>query len=291
MRGLLDAAKAGHAGTLDPLASGILPIALGEATKTVSWAVDGEKEYRFTVRWGEARETDDLEGAVTATSPVRPDEAAIRAVLPRFIGRITQRPPRFSAIKVDGERAYALAREEVDFELATREVEVDSLDLVEMPDADHAVFETRCGKGTYVRSLARDLGEALGTFGHVSQLRRTRVGPFDEDRAIPLDLLETLVHSAPPQDYLLPIETALDGIPAVSVSETQASLLRHGQPVRMHAMGRRFVAADDVEDGDIVIAMAESRLFSATLLHGSSAWMKPKAGPCSTVFLASPHAR
>lgn len=232
---LFNAQKAGHAGTLDPLATGILPIAFGEATKTVSFAMDGRKAYRFSVAWGIETDTDDSEGDTTATSEVRPDPRAIEAVLPRFTGLIEQVPPRFSAIKVAGERAYDLAREGEEVELQPRCVEIEALRLVGQPDADHAEFEAECGKGTYVRSLARDLGRALGTFGHVSELRRTRVGPFTEERMIPLEKLKELSHKdAGPEALracLLPVETALDDIPALAVGSTEAQRLKQGQPV------------------------------------------------------------
>ncbi len=259
VRGLTEAAKAGHAGTLDPLATGVLPIALGEATKTVAWVIDGRKRYRFTIRWGEARDTDDAEGAVIATSDLRPGAAAITAALPAFRGTVVQRPPRYSAIKLAGQRSYALARAKADAEPPPRAVEVDALDLVAVIDADHAVFEMRCGKGTYVRSIARDLARALGGVGHVAELRRLAVGRFSAEAAISLDKLEALVHIAPPQDYLLPIETALDDIPALALSETQASLLRHGRPVRIEAAGRRSVAAEGLGEGAIVFVLAGGR--------------------------------
>src|SRR4051794_8806064 len=180
LKRLYQAKRAGHAGTLDPLASGCLPIALGEATKTVPFVMDGRKTYRFTVRWGEERDTDDAEGRVTATSDARPSAADIDALIPRFTGTIEQVPPRFSAIKIDGERAYDLARDGEVVELAPRPVEIHRLDLVEVPDADHAVLAAECGKGTYVRAIARDMGRMLGCHGHVVALRRTGVGPFDE---------------------------------------------------------------------------------------------------------------
>ena len=183
---LFSAKRAGHAGTLDPLASGCLPIALGEATKTVPFVVDGRKMYIFTVRWGEERDTDDAEGRVANTSASRPERAAIAAVLPRFTGTIEQVPPRFSAIKIEGERAYDLAREGETVEIAPRPVTIDRLELVDMPDPDHAVFAAECGKGTYVRALARDIGRLLGVFGHVSALRRSRVSPFTESDMISL---------------------------------------------------------------------------------------------------------
>ena len=181
VRRITGAAKAGHGGTLDPLATGVLPIALGEATKTVSYVMDGSKAYRFTLRFGEARTTDDREGAVTETSPARPTDAEIRAVLPRFTGLIEQVPPAFSALKVDGVRAYRLARAEEAVALAPRQVRIDRLELIARPDADTAEFLVRSGKGAYMRSLARDIARALGTVGHVAALRRTAVGPFREE--------------------------------------------------------------------------------------------------------------
>jgi tRNA pseudouridine55 synthase len=231
VRRLTDAAKAGHAGTLDPLATGILPIALGEATKTVPFVQDGRKIYRFTVRWGEERATDDSEGEVTARSDVRPDEAAIRAALPQFQGVIMQAPPAFSAIKVDGERAYDLAREGEAVDLAPRPIRIDRFELVNVPDPDHAEFEVECGKGAYVRALARDLGRKMGCCGHITALRRTRVGPYHEGRAFSLESLADLCKNPPPVEYLLPVETALDDIPALAVTGPQAERLRSGQPI------------------------------------------------------------
>ena len=239
VRRAFNAQKAGHAGTLDPLGSGILPVALGEATKTVPHLVDASKDYRFTVCWGEARATDDREGAVSATSPVRPDRSAIEAALPAFTGGIEQVPPSFSAIKVDGERAYDLARDGETVELKARCVRIDRLVLLDMPSADEAVFEMTCGKGTYVRSLARDLAKALGTVGHVASLRRTRVGPFTEAHSVPLDKLvesprelgDSPAAPDPTAPYLLPLQTALDDIPALAVSGNDAVRLRQGQAV------------------------------------------------------------
>ncbi|HVG50941.1 MAG TPA: tRNA pseudouridine(55) synthase TruB, partial [Xanthobacteraceae bacterium] len=178
---LFKAKRVGHAGTLDPLASGALPIALGEATKTVPFVMDGRKRYRFTVRWGDERDTDDSEGRTTHTSEARPDAAAILALLPNYVGKIEQVPPQYSAIKIAGERAYDMAREGQTVALVARPVEIHALELVETPDADHAVFEAECGKGTYVRALARDFGRALGSFGHVCALRRSQAGPFTEN--------------------------------------------------------------------------------------------------------------
>ncbi len=235
VRFLLNAEKAGHGGTLDPLATGLLPIALGEATKTVSHAMDGRKVYRFTVTWGEERTTDDLEGEVSAVSPSRPTVEQIESILSRFTGEIMQAPPAFSAIKVDGERAYDLARAGEAVDLAERPVTIEALRLTDIPDPDHATFEVTCGKGTYVRSLARDMGRALGCLGHVSMLRRIAVGPFTEDHMISLEKLEELSHKAPGGNAmngaLYPIETVLDGIPALAVDGEKAQRLRQGQPV------------------------------------------------------------
>ena len=260
VRRLLDAAKAGHGGTLDPLATGVLPIALGEATKTVSWVMDGAKAYRFTLRWGEARDTDDGEGRVIATSDVRPDMAAISAALGQFLSDIEQTPPAYSAIKIDGKRAYAMARAGEAVEIAARRVRIDAFTLIDRPDADHAVFEVRCGKGTYIRSLARDLAAELGSCGHVSELRRTASGPFAEERAISLETLESLVHSAPPSDYLLAVETALDDIPALALNAAQADHLRHGRPVRVQRTGGHInIDTEMLNDGDVLCAMADGR--------------------------------
>ena len=227
------AKRAGHAGTLDPLASGLLPIALGEATKTVPFVMDGRKLYRFTVRWGEERDTDDAEGRVTQTSDQRPSADAVRALLPRFTGTIEQVPPRFSAVKVEGERAYDLARDGEMVELQPRAIEVHRLELLETPDPDHAVLAAECGKGAYVRALARDLGRALGCFGHVTALRRTAVGPFSEEAATGLEALQpggpgTDVASPPP---LLPVEAGLAALPALRVSTADAGRLARGQAV------------------------------------------------------------
>lgn len=233
---LFSARRCGHAGTLDPLASGALPIAMGEATKTVPFVMDGRKLYRFTVRWGEERDTDDAEGRVVEQSDSRPTADAIRALLPSFLGVIQQVPPRYSAIKIEGERAYDLARDGETVELAARPVEITRLELMESPDADHAVLEAECGKGTYVRSLARDMGRALGCFGHVSALRRVAVGPFEADSMISLVDLEAVCHRAAAgegslADALLPVETALDDIPALAIGRADAARLQRGQAV------------------------------------------------------------
>jgi len=231
VRRLFGAEKAGHGGTLDPLATGVLPIALGEATKTVPFVMDGRKEYRFTLRFGEARSTDDAEGDVVATSEARPTDEQLRAVLDRFRGEIEQRPPAFSALKVAGQRAYALARAGETVALTARRVRIDRLELIARSDRDTADFLAVCGKGTYIRSLGRDLAEALGTVGHLSALRRTVAGPFREEAAISLSKLEALGHIPPLLGALAPVATALDDIPALALTEAQAGRLRQGQPV------------------------------------------------------------
>ena len=251
------AAKLGHGGTLDPAATGVLPIALGEATKTIPWCQDAAKRYLFTVRWGEQTTTDDTEGEVMATSPVRPDDDAIRAALAGFTGRIVQLPPRFSALKIAGERAYDLARAGKETPLAPREVEVFGLELLEIPDADHACLAVDCGKGTYVRALARDLGPALGTLAHVTALRRTRVGRFTLERAISVEILQDLSHGPPPSGYLLPVETALDDIPALALTQAAADRLRQGQAVEAPEDCNGIVRAR-LADRLVAIAQAEA---------------------------------
>jgi tRNA pseudouridine55 synthase len=235
VRRIFDAQKAGHAGTLDPMATGVLAIALGEATKTVPFVQDAGKTYRFTATWGEARDTDDAEGKVTATSPVRPTRDAILAMLPRFTGALTQVPPAYSAIKVDGARAYDLAREGEVVELDSRTVQVTEAQLLAILDETHAEFEIRCGKGTYVRSWVRDIALALGTLGHVSALRRTRIGGLDEKDAVGLETLTPFMHSPAAFAYLKPLSTALDGIPALTVSGTDTVRLRSGNPILLRA--------------------------------------------------------
>ena len=267
VRRLLDAAKVGHGGTLDPLATGVLPLAFGEATKTVSFAMDGRKTYRFTVRWGEARATDDAEGAVTATSARRPAEPALRAALPAFIGEILQVPPAFSAIKIDGQRAYDLARADRAVVLAARPVTVESLTLLATSDPDHAVFEARVGKGTYIRSLGRDLALALGTVGHIAALRRTAVGPFSEKDAISLELLGDLGHSPRPRDFLLPVATALDDIPVLALTEEEARRLRHGQAVSVLGVALRSPFSGLSQDA-VVCAMADGKPVALARISG-----------------------
>ena len=225
---LFSARRAGHAGTLDPLATGLLPIALGEAPKTVPFVMEGRKSYRFTVRWGEERDTDDAEGRVVATADARPTADAIVAVLPRFTGTIEQVPPQYSALKIAGERAYDLARDGETVELAPRSIEIHRLALVAMPDADHAMLEAETGKGAYVRALARDLGRALGACGHVTALRRTAVGPFAEADSV---TLQAVAEASPPEAVLLPVDAWLQSLPALSVSRADAARLARGQSV------------------------------------------------------------
>ena len=231
VRRIFNAQKAGHAGTLDPLATGILPIALGEATKTVPFLMDADKAYSFTIAWGRSTATCDREGETVAQSDVRPALAEIEAVLPRFVGEISQVPPAYSAIKVGGERAYDLARAGETVELAARPVTIHSARVVGAPDADHVTIEIECGKGTYVRALARDLAEILGACGHVSALRRTRVGRFTEQSAATLEFLEDLGHKARQSELLLPVETALDDIPELAVTAEDAFRLKQGRAI------------------------------------------------------------
>lgn len=262
---LFDAQKVGHAGTLDPLASGILPIALGDATKTVPFVQDSRKIYRFTVRWGIETDSDDADGKRVATAGLRPDRAAIEANLGAFTGEIMQRPPAFSAIKIGGERAYDLAREGAAVELEARPVSVHRLDLVEMPDADHAVFEAECGKGTYVRSIARDLGRVLGCLGHVVALRRRVVGPFDETRSVTIEELIVAREEGTASSldrFLLPIGIALGDLPELAFQQADAGRIRRGQSVILrgrdaplsgpaHAtFAGESIAVGDVEKGE-----------------------------------------
>lgn len=249
LKRLYNAKKAGHAGTLDPLASGILPVAFGEATKTVPFVQDGEKSYRFTIAWGAETDSDDADGSVVATSDLRPERAAVEAALPQFIGTILQRPPAFSAIKVAGERAYDLARDGEMPDLAPRPVTIHSLELVAC-DRDQAVFEARCGKGTYVRAIARDLGRALGCYGHVAALRRTRVGPFCEADATPLaELMET------PLGALRRVESGLTEIPQIAVDRESAARLRRGQSILLRGRDLPPEGAAFASCGGVVVAV------------------------------------
>lgn len=245
---LFNAEKAGHAGTLDPLASGMLPIALGEATKTVPYVMDGTKVYRFAISWGEERSTDDLEGEATQTSDKRPTREELEAILPNYTGVIKQVPPQFSAIKIGGERAYDLAREGETVEIPAREVEIDRLEIIEFSDNGPTILEVECSKGTYVRSLARDMGRDLGCFGHISELRRIEVAPFTEEDLVTLEELEAAWPPIPPKEEepvepvqrrdfsaidALVVETgaALDCLPQVALSDEQAQRVRLGNPV------------------------------------------------------------
>ena len=281
---LFQAKRAGHAGTLDPLASGGLPIAMGEATKTVPFVMDGRKRYRFTVTWGEERDTDDTEGKVTFSSDARPTPEQIRALLPQFIGNIEQTPPQYSAIKIAGERAYDLARDGEIVPLVPRPVVIHDFVLVEQQDGGHSVFEAECGKGTYVRALARDMGRLLGCYGHISALRRTLVGPFAEADMIPLEQLEALCDRAASgegnlADALLPVETALDDIPALAVTRADAARLHRGQAVLLRGrdapdssgtvyvtVAGRLLALAEIANGELI----PKRVFNLTGLTSSA---------------------
>ena len=261
LKRIFNGKKAGHAGTLDPLASGILPVAFGEATKTVPFVQDGEKAYRFTIRWGAETDSDDSDGTITQTSDLRPSVEQILDWLPHFIGTIQQKPPAFSAIKIDGERAYDLARDGEKLDLAPRPVTIHSLELVKATP-DEAVLEARCGKGTYVRAIARDLGRALGCHGHVTALRRTRVGPFREEDAIPLAQLQEGAFDV--AAVLRRVEAGLTEVPCVSVDRDAATRLRRGQSILLRgrdapvdgmayaACGGVVVAVGAVEKGELV---------------------------------------
>jgi tRNA pseudouridine55 synthase len=264
VRRITKARKVGHGGTLDPLATGVLPIAMGEATKTVAYAVEGRKHYRFTARLGESRTTDDSEGAIVATSDRRPTSAQIEAALPSFVGLIEQVPPSFAAIKVEGERAYDLARRGEVVQLPARNVQVDRFDLVERADPDHATFELLCGRGTYVRALVRDLGAKLGCLGHVMALRRLRVGPFREEDAVSLDALEQLVADDALPQALLPVGTVLGDLPALALTQPQVDRLCAGQTIRV-APG---LLAGEPDADATVRAMAAGRMVALARLQG-----------------------
>jgi tRNA pseudouridine55 synthase len=266
VRRAFGAQKAGHAGTLDPLADGILPIALGEATKTVPFMMEAEKSYRFTIAWGETTTTLDREGPVTASSAVRPEPAAVAAALTRFVGEIDQIPPDYSAIKVGGQRAYDLAREGVVMDLAPRRVVIHRAVVTAVPDLDHVEVEIHCGKGTYVRSLVRDLAAALGAEAHVARLRRLSVGPFTEARAMGLENLEALCHRGEALEVLLPVETALDDIPALAVTDEDAFRLTQGRsvvllPRQVETLAARLTASRTVSalSRDRLVALCEMR--------------------------------
>jgi len=253
---IFEAQKVGHGGTLDPLASGILPIGLGEATKTMPFVVDATKEYSFTVRWGSSTDSDDREGAVTQSGGRLPTEEEVRSVLDEFTGTIQQVPPAYSAIKVDGQRAYKLARDGETVELKARSVEIQSLSLISHAvSGESSSFEVTCGKGTYVRSLGRDIAIKLGTYGHITALRRLRVGPFKLCDAISLAKLDELGHSARAAEALLPITTALDDIPAVAVTENEAKDIRYGRSLTLDAAKQGTIV---LMEGDTLVAIAEN---------------------------------
>lgn len=273
VRWALDAKKAGHAGTLDPAATGVLAVALGEATKTVPYVTDALKCYRFLVRFGTATNTDDAEGEVIATSKTRPEDDQIRAALSGFTGAIMQVPPKFSAVKIDGERAYALARDGEDVELAARALWVESLDMIARPDPDHVELEMVCGKGGYVRSIARDLGEALGCLGHVAWLRRTWSGPFDAEDGASMDRIETLAKSPDLEALLQPLEVGLADLPELKATAEGAIRMRNGNP--------GMVIASDVEYGDEAWASYQGQavavgIYKSGELHPSRVFNLPK---------------
>ncbi|MBO1328248.1 tRNA pseudouridine(55) synthase TruB [Acetobacter suratthaniensis] len=270
-RRVFDAQKVGHGGTLDPLATGLLPLAFGTATKTVPYVMDGTKVYRFTLRLGEARDSDDADGTPIATSDVRPTDDQLRAALPALTGNIMQVPPVFSALKVAGERAYDMARDGRPPELPPRPARVDRFELIDRPDADTAVFEVESGKGVYMRALARDVALAAGTVGHITVLRRLRVGPFLESDAIMLDKLAPNDDNAPASaDLLCPVETALADIPALALTTDEAVLLRHGQKLGLFGLEGRIPPTDD--QGTLRVMEGERVLGIGRLEDG---WLKP----------------
>ncbi len=274
VRRWFDAQKAGHGGTLDPLATGVLPIAFGAATKTVPYVMDGTKLYHFTLKFGDERDTDDADGKTIATSDVRPTDDAINAALPAFRGDIMQIPPIYSAIKIAGERAYDMAREGRAPVMEPRPARVDRFDLIERVDADTAIFAVQSGKGVYMRSLARDIARACGTVGHVAALRRLRVGPFTEAGAIPLDKLQRAEDTPPTSpDFLLEVATALADIPALALTDAEASGLSHGQAISLvQLMGRIPRTADP--EGGLARAMAGGRVLGLCRLEDG--WLKPE---------------
>ncbi|MBC55428.1 MAG: tRNA pseudouridine(55) synthase TruB [Confluentimicrobium sp.] len=274
VRWAFGAKKAGHAGTLDPDATGVLAIALGEATKTVPYITDALKAYRFTVRLGQATNTDDAEGEVIAESGDRPTDDEIRTALPRFTGDIMQVPPKFSAVKIDGERAYKLARDDEEFEIAARPLYVDSLEMVARPDADHVTLEMVCGKGGYVRAIARDLGQVLGCHGHVRDLRRLWSGPFDAEDGVTLERIDELAKTPALDDLLLPLEEGLADLPELRCTPEGAAKLRNGNP--------GMVLTSDVEYGDEAWASLNGEavavgIYRAGVLHPSRVFNRPPA--------------
>ena len=272
LKWLTGAQKVGHGGTLDPLASGVLPIAFGEATKTSSYAMDGSKTYEFDVTWGTSTETCDAEGDVIASSDARPDAEQIKAALPTFIGDIDQIPPKFSAIKIDGQRAYELARKGEEVDIKSRPVTIHDLRLVKTVDSDTASFEVDCGKGTYVRSLARDLALHLGCEGHISRLRRTAVGPFLIEKAVSLATFEENEGENAASlltQYLLSVETVLDDIPALALTDQEARKLRHGQGIPVLPVAQRSPLRDGrISQGDVVQVTANGTLVALARIAG-----------------------
>ncbi|WP_017931487.1 tRNA pseudouridine(55) synthase TruB [Robiginitomaculum antarcticum] len=278
LRWLMSAQKAGHAGTLDPLASGVLPIALGEATKTVPFMMDAAKSYEVEITWGEHRDTLDAEGVVTATSDVRPSEAQILTALPQFIGEIDQIPPKYSAIKVDGKRAYDLARAGQDVILKSRRVRIDDIRLISAGENAARLF-VDCGKGTYIRSLAADLADALGTAGYVSQLVRTRVGPFKIDAALGLDFIEQSVHKAAADQVLLAVETALDDIPALAITKLEQDDVKQGRAIALpldFAKHMSLVDRPEIQDGKPVLILVKYEGKAVALCEASGGTLYPK---------------
>jgi tRNA pseudouridine55 synthase len=268
-----DANKAGHAGTLDPEATGVLAIAFGEATKTVPYITDALKSYHFTIRLGQATNTDDTEGEVISTSENRPTDDAIKSGLMDFVGDIMQVPPKFSAVKIDGQRAYKLSRNGEDVELAARPLWVEALTFVDRPDGDHVTLELTCGKGGYVRAIARDLGQALGCFGHVKSLRRVWSGPFETSDGIEFDLLDKLAKTGELDQYLMPLETGLADLPELRLTPEGAARLRNGNP--------GMVLNSDVEYGDEAWASLDGRAvaigdYKAGELHPSRVFVQPE---------------
>ena len=264
--------KAGHAGTLDPLASGVLPIAINSATKTIPYLVNTVKTYRFIIKWGEQTDTDDSEGEIIKKSDHRPIEKSIKKILKFFIGKIEQTPPRFSALKINGERAYKLARNKEEFEIKSRTVNVQDLKLLKCINSELAEFEITCEKGFYIRSLARDISLKLDTVGHVYSLKRTKVGQFYIKDAFPLETLEKLVHSAPAgrmaKDFLLPLDCVLDDIPALHISDEEAKMFCHGQAIN------KKISSDYIPNGSDVLVKNRERSLGIAVFFEES--LKPK---------------
>ncbi len=268
VRWLFDAKKCGHAGTLDPLATGILPVALGEATKTVPFVMEARKTYRFTAKWGQSTRTDDIEGDVIATSDVRPDKSQILACLDQFTGDIEQVPPQFSAVKINGERAYDIARGGDEVEIAPRTISIYSLTLIDQPSIDEAVFEAETGKGTYVRALVRDMAKALGTEGHITQLRRTAVGPFHEDDAVTIDEIENTPPGEARDEFLAGLDLALRDLPSIGLDGPQTSRLRHGQPALLSPAQAKGLRGDSVGAIESVLAVCHDDPVAICSLDG-----------------------